>query len=158
VVVGDAALEVDRVGSSVRDGPFSEYGAGSMKTDSLQRADQTDPVVDTDDSDGAHLSIDESSGQILAPITVSALSSPDIGEGGPVMVNISNFTTEKILGKRLSPFGVEYRCELGPVWLSLVLIGKTEMGGVQIRSYENGLIRAGRLGTLRERKRKHSQM
>jgi hypothetical protein len=100
-------------GSFVRDRPHSEHGTGSVETDSLQRADQTDPVVNTDDSDGPHLSIDGSSGQVLAPMTVSALSSPDIGEGGPMMINISNFTTAKILGKRSSLFGVDHRCEFG---------------------------------------------
>jgi hypothetical protein len=74
------------------------------------------------------------------------------------MINISCFTTAKILDKRSSPFGVEYRCELGPVWLSSVLVKEIPMGGVRIRGYENGLIRADRLGTLRDRKRKHSQM
>ena len=81
-----------------------------------------------------------------------------IGENDPVMIDISTFTTTKILDKRSSPFEVKYRCELGPVWLSSVLVKEVPMGGVQIRSYENGLIRVGRLGTLRERKRKHSQM
>jgi hypothetical protein len=102
-------------GSFVRDRSHSEHDTGSVETDSLQRADQTDPVINTDDSDGPHLSIDGSSGQVLAPMTVSALSSPDIGEGGPMMVNISNFTTAKILGKQSSPFEVDHRCELGPV-------------------------------------------
>ena len=79
------------------------------------------------------------------------------GRTAPV-VNTPVFTIAKILDKRSSPFGVKYRCELGPVWLSSVLVKEVPMGGVQIRSYENGLIRVGRLGTLRERKRKHSQM
>src|SRR5450755_1766214 len=114
MIVGDTSLEVDRTGSFVRDGPHSEHDIGSVKTNSLQRADRTDPVVNTDDSDGAFFPIAEPSEQILAPITVSALSSPNMGEDGPVMVNISNFTTAHILDKRSSPFGVEYRCELGP--------------------------------------------
>jgi hypothetical protein len=38
-----------------------------------------------------------------------------IGEDDPVMVNISTFTTTKILDKRPSPRGVEYRCELEPL-------------------------------------------
>ena len=33
------------------------------------------------------------------------------------MVDISTFTTTKILDKRSSPCGVEYRCELEPLWL-----------------------------------------
>jgi hypothetical protein len=47
------------------------------------------------------------------------------------------------LDKRSSQFGIEYRCELGLVWLSSVLVKEVPMGGVRIRSYENGLIRAG---------------
>jgi hypothetical protein len=127
-----------------------------VKTDSLQSADPSNPVVNN--SEGAHLSIDESSGRILALIMVSALSSSNIGKGRPVAVNISNFTAAKILDKWLRPFGAECRCELGPVTLSSVLVGKMQMGSVQIRSYKNELIRVGRLGTLRERKRKRSRM
>lgn len=91
-----------------------------METRNLQRADQTNPVANTDDSDGAPLSIAESSRQIL----VSALSSPDLDEGGPVMVDISNFTTAKILDKQSSPFGVKYRRELEPLCLPGDLVGK----------------------------------
>jgi hypothetical protein len=57
---------------------------GFVETRNLQRADQSNPLASA-----------ESSGQIL----VSALSPPDLGEDGPVMVNISNFTTVKILDK-----------------------------------------------------------
>jgi hypothetical protein len=64
------------------------------------------------------LSIAESSGHTLAPTTVSASSLPDLVEGGPVMVDISNFTAAKILDERPSPSGVEYRCELEPLWLT----------------------------------------
>jgi hypothetical protein len=72
VVVGDIALEVDRAGSFVRDGPHSDHDIGPMEADNPQRADQIDPVVNTDDSDEAHLSVAESSGQTLAPMTVLA--------------------------------------------------------------------------------------
>jgi hypothetical protein len=91
----------------------------SVETRNLQRADQTNPVANTDDSDGAPLSIAESSGQIL----VSALSSPDLDEDGPV-IDISNFTTAKILDKQSSPFGVKSRCELEPLCLPGDLVGK----------------------------------
>jgi hypothetical protein len=74
------------------------------------------------------------------------------------MIDISYFTTARILDKRSSSFGVEYRCELEPLWLPAELVKEVPMGGVRIRSYENGLIRADRLGTLRDRKRKHLQM
>jgi hypothetical protein len=75
---------------------------------------------------------------------------------GPVMADTLNFTVAKILDERPSPSGVEYRCELEPLWLAADLIEKAKMGRVHIRSYENGLIQANRLGALRERKRKLS--
>jgi hypothetical protein len=74
------------------------------------------------------------------------------------MVNILNFTAAKVLDERPSPSGVEYRCELEPLWLAADLVEKAKMGRVYIRNYKNGLIQANRLGTLRERKRKLSQM
>jgi hypothetical protein len=73
-----------------------------------------------------------------------------------VIINISYFTIARILDKRLSPFGVEYRCELEPLWLPTELVKEIPIGDVRVRSYENGLIRADRLGTLRDRKRKYS--
>jgi hypothetical protein len=159
-VVGeaDAALEVDAASSSLRDRPHNEHDIGSAETDKLQRANQTEPVVNTSDSDGAPLSIAESFGQTLALTTVSASSLPDLDEGGPAMVDISNFTAAKILDERPSPFGVEYRCELEPLWLAADLVERAKMGRVHIRNYKNGLIQADRLETLRERKRKLSQM
>jgi hypothetical protein len=74
------------------------------------------------------------------------------------MVDISNFTAAKVLDERPSPSGVEYRCELEPLWLAADLVEKAKIGRVHIRNYKNGLIQANRLGTLRERKRKLSQM
>jgi hypothetical protein len=65
---------------------------------------------------------------------------------------ISYFTTAKILDKRSSAFGDEYRCELKPLWLPAELVKEVPMGGVHLRSYENGFVRADRLGTLRDRK------
>jgi hypothetical protein len=75
-----------------------------------------------------------------------------------VIINISYFTIARILDKRLNPFRVEYRCELEPLWLSTELVKEMPMGGVRVRSYENGFIRVDRLGTLRDKKRKHSQI
>jgi hypothetical protein len=74
------------------------------------------------------------------------------------MVDILNFTVAKILDEWLSPSGLEYRCELEPLWLAVELVEKAKMGRVHIRSYKNGLVQANRLGTLRERKRKLLQM
>jgi hypothetical protein len=52
-----------------------------METDKLQRANQTELIVNTYNSDEALLLIAESSGQTLALTTVSALSLPDLGDG-----------------------------------------------------------------------------
>ena len=97
--------------------------------------------------DEVALSVTESSEQILASVTVD----------GPVAVDLSQFTTTKILDKRSSASGVEYKCEIEPLWLAADLVEKAKTGRVQVRSYENGLVRVGRIGTLRERKRKFAQ-
>jgi hypothetical protein len=99
-------LEADVASSSLCDRPQNEYDIDSGRTDKLQRANQTELIVNTYNSDEAPLSIAESSGQILAPTTVSASSLPDLGDDGPVVVDISNFTAAKILNKRPSPFGI----------------------------------------------------
>ena len=91
-------------------------------------------------------------------MAVSASSLSDVGEDGRVIVDISKLATVKVLDKRSSASGVEYRCELEPLWLAADLVERAQMGRVHIRSYKNGLIQANRLGTLRERKRKLSQM
>jgi len=117
--------------SSLCDRPQNEYDIDSGRTDKLQRANQTELIVNTYNSDEAPLSIAESSGQILAPTTVSASSLPDLGDDGPVVVDISNFTAAKILNKRPSPFGFEYRCELEPLWLTADFMEKAKMGRVQ---------------------------
>ena len=53
-----------------------------------------------------------------------------IGENDPVMVDISAFTTTKILDKRSSPSGVEYRWEFEPLWLAADLVEKIKMGRI----------------------------
>ena len=83
---------------------------------------------------------------------------PGLGEGGLAVVDISKFTAVKILDKRSSPSGVEYRCEFEPLWLAPNLVKKAQTGAVQIKAYEKGLVQARRRGTLRARKRKHSEM
>jgi hypothetical protein len=74
-------MEVDVASSSLRDRPHNEHDMGSAETDNLQRANQTEPVVNTNVSDEPPLSIAESSGQTLSLTTVSASSLPDLGEG-----------------------------------------------------------------------------
>jgi len=158
MVAGGGDLDVGMDGSFVRDKPHHEHDAGSVETEALQRGDQTEPIVNTNDSDEAHLSIAESSEQTLAPMTVSPSSVPNAGENGLAIIGISKLTTAKILDKRSSPFRVEYRCKLEPLWLAADLVERAQMGRVHIRSYENGLVRAGRLKTLRVGKPKFSQM
>jgi hypothetical protein len=75
-------------------------------------------IVTTNDSNEAPLSVAESFEQALATITVSASNLPALGEGGQAIVDISKFTIMKILNKRSGPSGVEYKCELEPLWLA----------------------------------------
>jgi len=149
---GRAACQVRHLAAN------NEHDTGSVGTESLQKADQTKPIVNTNGSNEAPPSIAETSEQTLALLTASASSLSDLGEGGPVIADISKFTTVKIPDKRSSPSGVEYKCELEPLWMAADLVERAQMGRVRIRSYENGLIRAGCLETLRVAwvgKRKH---
>ena len=91
-------------------------------------------------------------------MAVSASSLSGVGEDGLAIVDISKLTTVKVLDKRSSSSGVEYKCELEPLWLSAGLVERAQMGRVHIRSYENGLVRDRRLKTLRVGKRKFSEM
>jgi hypothetical protein len=78
-------------------------------------------------------------------------------ENRPVMVDISTFTTSSILGKRSSPSGVEYECEIGSLWLAAEIAEGLQMGRARILRYEQGLIRDARLDRLRAKKPKLSQ-
>ena len=53
----DAAIEIDVASSSLRDRPHNEHDMGSAETDNLQRANQTEPVVNTNVFDEPPLSI-----------------------------------------------------------------------------------------------------
>jgi hypothetical protein len=155
MVAGGGDSEVDRGSSFIRNRPHNEYNTGSAETDNLQNTDQTDPIASTNSSD---LSIARFSEQTLALITVSASSLSDVGEDGLAIIDISKLTTVKVLDKRSSSSGVEYRCELEPLWLVAGLAKKAQIGRVHIRSYENGLVRDRRLKILRVGKRKFSEM
>jgi hypothetical protein len=85
-------------------------------------------------------------------------ASPDLDDQNLVIVDISNFTITKIVDKRPGPSGVEYKYEFQPLWWAAESAETAQMGHVRIRNYENGLVRLGRLKTLRERKRKFSQV
>jgi hypothetical protein len=151
-------LEVDKGNSFIHDILHNEHDAGSLETDMMQRIDQNGSIASTIDSDEAYLSIPESSKQTLALMTVSASSLLDVTKDGLATVDISKLMTAKVLDKRSSSSGVTYKCELEPLWLAADLVERMQMGHVHIRSYENGLIRDGRLKTLRVRKRKLSQI
>ncbi len=142
MVVGGGDLGVDMDSSFVREKPHHEHNAGSVEAEPLQRADQTEPIVGIDDSDEAPPSIAEFSEQTLTLLTAPYSSLPDLGGGGPAIVDISKFTTVTIVDKRSSSSGVEYK-------LATNLVGKAQMGRVHIRSYENGFVRAARFKTLR---------
>ena len=116
------------------------------------------PIASINSSGEAHLSIARSSEQTLALMAVSASSLSTLSEDGLVIVDISKLTTVKVLDKRSSSSGVEYKCELEPLWLAADLVERARMGRVRIRSYENGLIRDRRLKTLRVGKRRFSEM
>jgi hypothetical protein len=90
-------------------------------------------------------------------VTVSASSLPDLGEDGRAMVDISTFMTAEILGERSGPFGVEYWCQLEPQWLAADLVEQAQIGRVHVRDHAKRLIRARRLGTLREGTREGTQ-
>ena len=128
----DAALEIDVASSSLPDRPHNEHDIGSTETDSLQRSNQTEPIVYTNISNEPPLSIAESSGQTLTLTTVSVSSLSNLSKNGPVMVDILASTIAKILDERPSPSGVEYKCELEPLWLAADLIEKAKMGRVHI--------------------------
>ena len=91
-------------------------------------------------------------------MAVSASSLSGVSKDGLVIVDISKLTTVKVLDKRSSSPGVEYKCELEPLWLAADWAERAQMGRVHIRSYENGLVRDRRLKTLRVGKRKFSEM
>jgi hypothetical protein len=91
-------------------------------------------------------------------MTVSASSLSDVSEDGLAIVDISKLTTVKVLDKWSSSSGVEYKCELEPLWLAADIAERAQMGRVHIRSYENGLVRDRRLNVLRVGKRKFSKM
>jgi hypothetical protein len=89
--------------------------------------------------------------------TVSASSLSEDGEDSPATIDVSKLTTVKVIDKRSSLSGVEYKCEF-ELWLAADLAERAQMGRVHIRSYENGLVRSRRFKTLRAGKRKFSEM
>jgi hypothetical protein len=128
MVAGGGNSEVDQGSSSAHNRPRNEYDTGSVETDNLQSTDQ------------------------------SASSLPDAGKDAPAIIDVSKLATVKVIDKRSSSSGVEYKCEFEPLWLAADLTERAQMGRVHIRSYENGLVRDRRLKTLRVGKRKFSEI
>jgi hypothetical protein len=135
MVAGGGDSEVDRGSSFVRNRRHHEYDTGSAETDNLQDTDQTEPIASTNSSGEARLSIARFSEQALALMAVSASSLSGVGEDGLTIVDISKLTTVKVLDKRSSLSGVEYKCELQPLWLAADLAERAQMGRVHIRRH-----------------------
>jgi|ERR1700728_1064908 hypothetical protein len=150
--------EIDQGSSLARNRSRNEYDTGSVETDNLQSTGQAEPIASAYGSSETHLSIARPSEQTLALITVSASNLSDAGEDGPAIIDVSKLTTVKVLDKRSSSSGVEYKYELEPLWLAADMAERAQIGRVHIRSYENGLVRDRRLKTLRVGKRKFSEM
>ena len=55
------------------------------------------------------------------------LSIRSVDEDGLVIVDISKLTMVKVLDKRSSSSGVEYKCELEPLWLAADLVERAQM-------------------------------
>ena len=158
MVAGGNNSEVDQGSSLARNRPRNEYDTDSVETDNLQSMDQTESIASTYSSSETHLSTARHSEQIPALTTVSAPNLSDAGEDGPAIIDVSKLKTVKVLDKRSSSSGVEYKCEFEPLWLAADLAERAPMRRVHIRSYENGLVRDRRLKTLRVEKRKFSEM
>ena len=158
MVAGRSDSEVDRGSSFARNKLHNEDDTGSVEAGNMQSTGQTEPIASTNGSSEVDLSIARSSKQTLTQMTVSASGLLDVGGDGLVIIDISKLKTEKIVDKRSSSCGVEYKCSLEPLWLTADLVERVQMGRDHIRSYENGLVRDKRLQTLRARKRKRSEM
>jgi len=152
IVVSDGASETDTASPFLRGRPHNQHDKALRSQKSYREPTRPSlssaPMTPT----RALLSVAESSEQTLAPLAASPSGFPEADKGALEIVDILMLTTAKIVDKQSSPSGVQYKCELEPLWLAADLVESAEMGGVRIRSYENGLIREGRVNTLRSRK------
>jgi hypothetical protein len=135
-VAGDGVPEGEASG---RDISYSKHDAGSVEVGKMQQTDRSESSMEIRCLDNAS-SIVECSGETLAPTTVFASSSHDLGKSRPAIVNVSIFTIVEILGKQSSGFGVEYRFKLEPLWLLADLVEKSRMRRLHIRRYETRLV------------------
>jgi hypothetical protein len=91
---------------------MSSHGHHYMKNFDETQPHIYDPIVDgprAGGSDKPFLTIAESSGHTLVPMTASASSLPNLDKDGPTIIDISTFTITKILDKPLSPSGNRVR-------------------------------------------------
>jgi len=130
-IASERVLQVNDAELSIRKTSREERDTGSGKATELQRIDQTNSTLDTSCSEKHPVSIAESSGHTL--VTASAVSTPDLSDNTPAMVDLSNFEATKIMDKRPGPSGVEYKCQFEPRWLAADLVEKVLMGRIRIR-------------------------
>jgi hypothetical protein len=154
-VAGNDVPEDNDNEASSRDSSHNKHDAVSVEVSKMQQTDRSESGMETDN---ASFSVAKYSDETLAPTTFFALSSPDLGESRPAIVDVSIFIIVEILGERSSGSNVKYQIELEPLWLPVDLMEKAQMGRVHIQRYETELVRKRRVDTLRVRKRKLSEV
>jgi hypothetical protein len=155
-IAADCAPHVNDAEPSVPETSHERCDTTSLEA-AEQRTNRTHSAFNTGCSDEFLNSLAEPLGRTSASTTASALSFPTLVDDERAVAGISNIIITKITDERIRSSGIQYKCELEPVWLPINLAKNAQMGPVCIRSYENGLILAQRLGTLRSRKRTLSQ-
>jgi hypothetical protein len=80
-------------------------------------------------------------------------------DGLRLSINIANITFVEVYGRRDTPEGQEYLVtgEIGQVWLPPDACGSASLLRDLCQAYDTELSRAGRLATLRERKREREE-
>jgi hypothetical protein len=87
-VAGDGVPEGEASG---RDTSYSKHDAGSVEVGKMQQTDRSESSMETRCLDNASSSVVECSGETLAPTTVFASSSHDLGKSRPAIVDVSIF-------------------------------------------------------------------
>lgn len=157
-IAADRSPYINNAEPSVPETFYEGRDTAPLEAAERQGTNRTHSAFDIGRSDEFLYFLAESSGRTPASATASALSSSTLVGGKRSIVDMVNIIIIKITDKRIGSSGIQYKCELKPVWVPVNLIENAQIGPVYIRSYENGLIRAERLGTLRSGKRKRSQM
>jgi hypothetical protein len=87
-VAGDGVPEGEASGC---DTSYSKHDAGSVEVGKMQQTDRCESSMETRCLDNASSSVVECSGETLAPTTVFASSSHDLGKSRPAIVDVSIF-------------------------------------------------------------------